>query len=51
VVEQPVGDARLLGDVADPGGVEPPTREDADGRVEDLATLLLGARLAVAGCD
>jgi len=46
-----VRDARLLGDVADPRCVEAAPREDADGSVEDLPTLLLGACLPVARCD
>ena len=41
VIEQPVRDARLLGDVADARGVVALAREDADGRVEDQPALLL----------
>ena len=48
MVEQAVRDARLLGDVADARGVEAVAREDAHRGVEDPATLLLGARLALA---
>jgi hypothetical protein len=40
VVEEPVGDAGLLGDVADARGVVPVAREHADGRVEDQAALV-----------
>ena len=40
VVHQPVGDARLVGDVADAAGVEALAGEDADGRVEDEPALL-----------
>ena len=48
MVEQPVRDARLLGDVADAGGVVAVAREDAHGRVEDEAPLLLARGLTVA---
>ena len=37
VVDEPVGDARLVGDVATRGGVEALAREDADRGVEDDA--------------
>ena len=43
MVEQAVRDPRLLGDVADAGRVVAAAREDADGRVEDDATLLRAA--------
>jgi hypothetical protein len=36
-----VRDARLLGDVADAGGVEPVAREHAHGGVEDQRRFLL----------
>src|SRR4051812_10625890 len=49
VVEEPVRDARLLGDVAHTGGVVAVPREDADGSVDDQATLLLARRLTVSG--
>ena len=49
VVEQAVGDARLLGDVADARGVVALAREDADGRLDDEAALLLAPGLALAG--
>ena len=45
VVEEPVRDARLLGDVADAGGVVAVAGEDADGGVEDEAALLLAPGL------
>ena len=48
VVDEPVGDARLVGDVGDAARVEALAGEDADRRVEDLAALL-GGRLAAAG--
>jgi len=41
VVEEPVGDARLLGDVADPAVVVAAAREHADGGVEEQAPFLL----------
>ncbi len=48
VVDEPVGDAGLVGDVGDAAGVEALAREDADRRVEDLAPPVdrrgLGAR-------
>src|SRR3954462_13503079 len=37
VIEQPVRDARLLGDVADARSTEALTREDAHRRIEQLA--------------
>ena len=40
VVDEPVGDPRLVGDVGDPGRVEALAGEDADRRVEDLAALV-----------
>ena len=40
VVDQPVGDPRLVGDVGDPGRVEALAGEDLDRRVEDLAPLV-----------
>ena len=40
VVDEAVGDARLVGDVGDPGRVEALASEDADRRVEDLAALV-----------
>ena len=48
VVEQAVGDAGLLGDVADTRRVEALVREHADGRVEDQTTLLFGTGCALA---
>jgi hypothetical protein len=42
VVEEPVGDPRLLGDVADATGVVALPREDAHGRVEDDPALVRG---------
>ena len=48
VVEQAVRDARLLGDVADAGGVVAVAREDAHGGVDDEAALLLAPGLTVA---
>ncbi len=41
MVEQPVRDAGLLGDVADPGGVIPVPGEDTHGGVEDQPALVL----------
>ena len=41
VVEEPVRDAGLLGDVADPARVESLAREHANGGVEDLTPLFL----------
>src|SRR5581483_11547417 len=41
VVEQPVRDAGLLGDVADPGRVESLAREDAYSGLQDLPPLVL----------
>ena len=49
VVEEAVRDARLLGDVADAGGVVAVPCEDADGGVDDQAALLLACRLTVSG--
>ena len=40
VVDEPVGDAGLVGDVGDAGRVEALAGEDADRRVEDLAALV-----------
>ena len=40
VVDEPVGDAGLVGDVRDAAGVEALAREDADGRVEDQPALV-----------
>ena len=40
VVDEAVGDARLVGDVGDAGRVEALAGEDADRRVEDLAALV-----------
>ncbi len=55
VVQQPVRDARLLGDVADARGVEPVAREHANGGVEDPPALLLAqrpdGRPAALACD
>ena len=55
VVEEPVRDAGLLGDVADPGGVVAVAREHADRRGENELPLLLGTGLAIAlralACD
>jgi hypothetical protein len=48
VVDEAVGDARLVGDVRDAALVEALAREDGDGRVEDLAAAL-GGVLLVAG--
>ena len=47
VVDEPVGDARLVGDVGDPGRVEALAGEDADRRVEDLAALVDGGAEAL----
>jgi hypothetical protein len=41
VVDEAVGDARLLGDVRDASLREPLLGEDAHGGVEDLATAVL----------
>jgi alpha-methylacyl-CoA racemase len=49
VVEQAVRDTRLLGDVPDPGGVEPAPREHEHGGVEDPLTRLLRSALPVPG--
>ena len=40
VIDEPVGDAGLVGDVGDPGRVEALAGEDADRGVEDLAALV-----------
>ena len=40
VVDEPVGDAGLVGDVGDPAGVKALAGEHADRRVEDLAALV-----------
>ena len=48
MVEQAVGDACLLGDVADAGGVVAVACEHAHGGVEDQAALLLAPGLTVA---
>ena len=48
MVEQAVRDACLLGDVADARGVVAVAGEDAHGRVEDEAALLLARGLPVA---
>ena len=45
VVDEPVGDPRLVGDVGDAGRVEALAGEDADGGVEDEAALVGGRRL------
>ena len=42
VVDEPVGDARLVGDVRDAAGVEALAGEHADRRVEDQAALVGG---------
>jgi hypothetical protein len=42
VVEEPVRDARLLGDVGDAARVVALRGEHADGRIEDHATLVRG---------
>jgi hypothetical protein len=44
VVDQPVGDARLVGDVGHPARVEPLAREHSYGGVEDDAPLVDGGR-------
>src|SRR3954447_5727636 len=46
VVDEPVGDARLVGDVRHAAGVEALAGEDAHRRVEDLAALVLRGLLA-----
>ena len=55
VVDEPVGDARLVGDVGDAGRVEALAGEDADRRVEDLAALVdrrgLGGHQARVSCE
>ena len=43
VVDEAVGDARLVGDVGDAGGVEALAGEDGDGGVEDLPAFVDGA--------
>ena len=40
VVDEPVSDAGLVGDVRDPAGVEALTGEDSDRGIEDLAALV-----------
>ena len=45
VVDEPVGDAGLVGDVGDAGRVEALAGEDADRGVEDLAALVDRRRL------
>jgi alpha-methylacyl-CoA racemase len=51
VVQQPMRHAGLLGDVADPRGVEPLSREDADGCVEDQTPFLFRTGCALGqGC-
>jgi hypothetical protein len=40
VVDEPVGHARLVGDVGHAAGVEALAREDADGGVEDHPPLV-----------
>ena len=47
VVDEPVGDARLAGDVGDAAGVEALAGEDADRRVEDLAAAVDRRRLGL----
>ena len=42
VVDEPVGDARLVGDVGDAAGVEALAREHPHGGVEDQPSLLGG---------
>jgi len=42
VVQEPVRDTGLLGDVADPARVEALAREDAYGGIQNEAPLLLG---------
>ena len=49
VVDEPVGDAGLVGDVGDAGRVEALAGEDADGGVEDLAALVDRRRLGPSG--
>ncbi len=48
MVQEPVRDARLLGDVADPGRVVAVASEDPHGRREDQPALVAGL---TAGCD
>jgi hypothetical protein len=43
VVDEAVGDARLVGDVRDAAGVEALAGEHAHGRVEDQPALVRGA--------
>ena len=50
VVDEPVGDAGLVGDVGDAGRVEALAGEDADRRVEDLAALVDRRRLGHQAC-
>ena len=45
VVDEPVGDAGLVGDVRDAAGVEALAGEDADRRVEDQPPLVDGGGL------
>src|SRR3954468_2378059 len=49
VVDEPVGDARLVGDVRHAAGVEALAGEDPHGGVEDLAALVLRRLLACGG--
>ena len=49
VVDEPVGDPGLVGDVGDAGRVEALAGEDADRGVEDLAALVDGRRLRPSG--
>ena len=49
MVQQAMGDTRLLGDVADPGRVEAASREHAHGGVENPLTRLLRPALPVPG--
>ena len=42
VVQEPVGDSGLLGDVPDPASVEALAREDAHSGLQNEAPLLLG---------
>src|SRR6185437_3071763 len=49
VVDEPVGDTGLVGDVGDAAGVEALAREHAHGRVEDQAPLLRGRLRARGG--
>jgi hypothetical protein len=44
VVDQPVGDAGLFGDIADTGGLIALGGEDADGCGKDQLSLVLGCR-------